>query len=73
MNDRKTEFLEYLCSVYDHCHTHLIEQGRKRDKVLTFYVVLLSFVLTNLDKLKKEFLGQFTELIIYIILIFLYK
>ena len=70
MNDRKTEFLEYLCSVYDHCHTHLIEQGRKRDQVLTFYVVLLSFVLTNLDKLKKEFLGQFTELIIYIILIF---
>lgn len=69
MSENKKEFLEYLRSVYDHCHTHLLEQGRKRDQILTFYIVFLSFILTNLDKLKKEFLGQFTVLIIYIILI----
>ena len=69
MNENKKEFLEYLRSVYGHCHTHLLEQGRKRDQVLTFYVVLLSFVLTNLDKLEKEFLGRFTVLIVYVILI----
>ena len=62
MNENKKEFLEYLRSVYGHCHTHLLEQGRKRDQVLTFFFFFLSFVLTNLDKLEKEFLRLWTQL-----------
>ncbi|WP_153551122.1 hypothetical protein [Ligilactobacillus murinus] len=35
MRDEKILFLEHLRSVYDHCHDHLLEQGRKRDQGIT--------------------------------------
>lgn len=69
MTKSRERFLDYLRDVYDHCHTHLIEQGKKRDQILTFYIVLLSFVLTNLNSLEKDFLGHSTVLIVYILLI----
>ena len=40
-------FMNFLESVYNECHTHLLEQGTKRDQVIAFYIVLLSFVITS--------------------------
>ncbi|WP_225047773.1 NUDIX hydrolase [Lacticaseibacillus kribbianus] len=44
--DVKQAFLDYLTHVYDKCNDHLLEQGHKRDQVIAFYIVLLSFVVT---------------------------
>ena len=47
MNDTVGPFMNFLESVYNECHTHLLEQGTKRDQVIAFYIVLLSFVITS--------------------------
>lgn len=64
MRDEKILFLEHLRSVYDHCHDHLLEQGRKRDQGITFYIVLLAFILTNKDKVEQVFGGESTFIFI---------
>lgn len=39
-------FLDYLRQIYDQANEHLREQEHKRDQVITFYSVLLSFFIT---------------------------
>lgn len=65
LTEDKKLFLDYLMQVYGQCNTHLLEQGKKRDQVVSFYVIVLSFILTNLNYLKRDFLGRPTVLIIY--------
>lgn len=64
-----TEFISYLHGVYANTNQHLLEQGKKRDQIITFYIVLLSFVLTNLENLDHDFFGKPTEMVIYFVLI----
>lgn len=45
--DVRNDFLAYLTTIYDQTNDHLREQGTKRDQVIAFYVVLLSFVITS--------------------------
>lgn len=40
-------FIEHLNGVYAACNEHLLEQGRKRDQVIAFYIVLLAFMITS--------------------------
>ncbi|WKF84159.1 NUDIX hydrolase [Lacticaseibacillus pantheris] len=47
MDDNLNTFMGFLESVYSECHTHLLEQGTKRDQVIAFYIVLLSFAVTS--------------------------
>lgn len=68
-NSHMTEFISYLHNVYDNANQHLLEQGKKRDQIVTFYIVLLSFVLTNLENLDHDFFGKPTEVVIYFVLI----
>lgn len=63
------QFIQYLDSVYNNYNQHLLEQGKKRDQVITFYIVLLSFVLTNFNNLDTDFFGKPTQIAIYIVLV----
>ena len=49
----RTDFLDYLNTVYEQTNEHLREQDTKRDQVIAFYVVLLSFVITSGSLLAK--------------------
>lgn len=55
--------------MYNNANQHFLKQERKRDQVIIFYIVLISFVLTNFGNLDKDFLVGGTEIIIYIVLI----
>lgn len=69
MDEDKKIYLDFLKEIYVQANTHLLEQGKKRDQVVTFYIILFSFVLTNLGHLRDDFLGKPTILLIYITLI----
>lgn len=51
--DARNDFLAFLTNIYDQTNDHLREQGTKRDQVIAFYVVLLSFVITSRSLLAK--------------------
>lgn len=55
MSDKEAQddFLAHLSSIYDQTNDHLREQDTKRDQVIAFYVVLLSFVITSGSLLAK--------------------
>ena len=65
MNDTIGPFMNFLESVYNECHTHLLEQGTKRDQVIAFYIVLLSFVITSGTVLRST-IHAHSLLIIYV-------
>lgn len=68
-NQQMNQFINYLNTIYETCNQHLLEQGRKRDQVITFYIILMSFSITNFKILDRKLLGYSAQSLIYIILI----
>lgn len=58
MDENKQIFLDYLKQIYDQANEHLREQEHKRDQVVTFYAVLLSFVITANHTIQVNFGGS---------------
>ncbi|EPC71716.1 hypothetical protein Lpp126_14980, partial [Lacticaseibacillus paracasei subsp. paracasei Lpp126] len=65
MKENIDTFMSFLESVYNERHTHLLEQGTKRDQVIAFYIVLLSFVITSGTVLRNT-IHAHSLLIIYV-------
>lgn len=65
----KSAFLDYLTTVYDQCHNHLLEQGKKRDQLITFYIILFSFVITTGPTISKTLMHSHSLTVIYCVLI----
>lgn len=57
MNPDKSVFLDYLRQIYDQANEHLREQEHKRDQVITFYAVLISFFITANKTISQNFGG----------------
>lgn len=57
MNPDKSAFLDYLRQIYDQANEHLREQEHKRDQVITFYAVLISFFITANKAISQSFGG----------------
>ncbi len=60
MNNEKEQFVTFLQSVYSETNEHLREQGKKRDQVILFVLVLISFYLTAKKNLVVAFGGNLT-------------
>ncbi|MFB9769558.1 NUDIX hydrolase [Lactiplantibacillus modestisalitolerans] len=64
MNDDKRVFLDYLKQIYDQANEHLREQEHKRDQVVTFYAVLISFIITTNHTIQVNFGGPIMMMIL---------
>lgn len=64
MDDDKAQFLTYLGQIYEQANEHLREQEHKRDQVVTFYAVLISFFITTSNAIQKNFGGHGTMFIV---------
>lgn len=62
MDANKQLFLEYLRQIYDQANEHLREQEHKRDQLVTFYAVLISFFITTNGAISKNFGGTLTTI-----------
>ncbi len=62
-------FLDYLRDVYGRCNDHLLEQGKKRDQFVTFYIVFLAFILTNTTNINRQFSlnNDLIQIVVYLI------
>lgn len=64
MNEDKRVFLDYLRQIYDQTNEHLREQEHKRDQVVTFYAVLISFIITANHTIQANFGGPVMMMIL---------
>lgn len=71
MDENRQAFITYLNGIYDQANEHLREQEHKRDQVVTFYAVLLSFFVTTSGQIEKNFGGSFAMLLLSIGIFFI--
>lgn len=57
MLEDKSSFVDYLKQIYGEANTHLLEQDHKRDQIVTFYAVLVSFFITTQGAIMKSLGG----------------
>lgn len=68
MNDSKQIFLDYLFQIYNQANEHLKEQEHKRDQIVAFYAVLISFMITTNHVIEKNFGGPLMVVILNLFL-----
>lgn len=64
LDENKKLFLAYLSQIYDQANEHLREQEHKRDQVITFYAVLISFFISTSSGIQKNFGGNYSLLFV---------
>ncbi len=64
MDENKKVFLDYLKQIYGQANEHLREQEHKRDQIVMFYAVLLSFVITANHTIQVNFGGPIMMMIL---------
>lgn len=59
----------FLVTVYEQCNEHLREQSKKRDQVIAFYLVVLSFYFGSYSTLNRLLDGPYTQILFNIVIV----
>lgn len=60
---------EFVMAIYDKCHDHLKEQTTKRDQVIAFYLVVLSFYFGSYSSLSTMLGSNFTPILLNFVMV----
>ncbi|MEG2708846.1 MAG: NUDIX domain-containing protein [Vagococcus sp.] len=61
------QLIQHIESLYNQANTHLLEQTNKRDQILLFYFVFISFYVTQSDKINSLPIHSILSILIFLI------
>lgn len=60
---------EFLLNIYERCNEHLREQSTKRDQVIAFYLVVISFYFGSYNNVVKILTGAYSPILFNVVMI----